>query len=183
MSTKTGEDQLDVFRPLATPHERPYSAQVAGDAARHDGEAPEPTLGGASNTAAAELSSACVSGRSISGIRFDTVHVAAYSPRAGTIADRELDDDIPAAEKKRRLNEIERLQEKIATEINARLLNRTVEVLVEGKKKGKWQGRTRSDKLVFFSDEGEHQGELVDIRVEKTSPWSLKGKIERNITA
>ncbi len=114
----------------------------------------------------------------LSELKFDTVHVAAYSPRPGTIAAKELEDNIPAAEKKRRLNIIEQLQESIAAEINAQLLGTTVEVLVEGKKNGKWQGRTRSGKLVFFSDKGDYLGQLVNIRIEKTSPWSLKGRIE-----
>ncbi len=113
----------------------------------------------------------------LSDLKFDTVHIAAYSPRPGTTAARELEDNIPANEKKRRLNMIEQLQENIAAEINARLLGGTVEILVEGKKKDKWQGRTRSDKLVFFSDAGDYLGQLVNIRIEKTSPWSLQGKI------
>ena len=111
-------------------------------------------------------------------LRFDNVHVAAYSPRWGTIAARKLEDNIPPAEKRRRLNKIEQLEEGIATEINARLSGKTVEVLAEGKKRGKWQGRTRSGKLVFFSDTGNYLGQLVKIRIEKTSPWSLQGKLE-----
>ncbi len=114
----------------------------------------------------------------LSELRFDTVHVAAYSPRPSTLAARELEDDIPLTEKRRRLNMIEQLQEGIATEINALLLGQTVEVLVEARKKGKWQGRTRSDKLVFFSDRDNYAGQLVNIRVEQTSPWSLQGKVE-----
>jgi len=114
----------------------------------------------------------------LSELRFDTVHVAAYSPRPGTIAARELEDNIPATEKKRRLNTIEQLQESVATEINARILDNTVEVLVEGRQKGKWQGRTRSGKLVFLSGNGDYLGQMVNIRIEQTSPWSLQGKIE-----
>ncbi len=113
----------------------------------------------------------------LSELRFDTVHVAAYSPREGTIAAREMEDNIPPLEKKRRLNMVEQLQENIATEINSRLLGDTVEILVEGRKKGKWQGRTRSDKLVFFSDNENHHGTLVNVKIEKTSPWSLQGRL------
>jgi tRNA-2-methylthio-N6-dimethylallyladenosine synthase len=113
----------------------------------------------------------------LADIRFDTVHVAAYSPREGTIAARDLNDDVPVDEKKRRLNMVEELQEKIATEINIELKGKTVEVLIEGRKKGKWQGRTRSDKLVFFRDNENQPGKLVEIEIEKTSPWSLQGKI------
>jgi tRNA-2-methylthio-N6-dimethylallyladenosine synthase len=114
----------------------------------------------------------------LSELRFDTVHVAAYSPRSGTIAARELEDDIPPIVKKERLDIIEQLQEKIAAEINERLLGETVEVLVETRVKGKWQGRTRTGKLVFFSDSRDYPGKLVNIRIEKTSPWSLQGTVK-----
>ncbi|MFC1935213.1 tRNA (N6-isopentenyl adenosine(37)-C2)-methylthiotransferase MiaB [Chloroflexota bacterium] len=109
-------------------------------------------------------------------VRFDKVHVAAYSPRPGTIATRKLEDDVAPEEKRRRLDTIEKLQEEIATSINARLLDATTEVLVEGRKKGKWWGRNRNDKLVFFKDERDLLGEKVSVRIQKTSPWSLQGE-------
>jgi len=114
----------------------------------------------------------------LSETRFDTVHVAAYTPRPGTIAARKLEDNVPPDEKRRRLNEIERLQESIAAEINAQLRDKTVEVLVEGERKGRWQGRTRSGKLVFFSNSNDCLGQLMKIKIEKTSPWSLQGRVE-----
>jgi len=114
----------------------------------------------------------------LSEIKFDTVHIAAYSPRTGTAAARELEDDIQSTEKKERLNKVEQLQEKIQTEINARLTGRTLEILVEGRKKGKWYGRTRTDKLVFFSSSDNYLGQLINVKISKTSPWSLQGKIE-----
>jgi tRNA-2-methylthio-N6-dimethylallyladenosine synthase len=114
----------------------------------------------------------------LGGISFDSVHLAAYSPRAGTLAARRLKDDVPAAEKKRRLDRVERLQTEIAAGINARLLGNTVEILVEGRKKGKWYGRIRSDKLVFYSHPDDRRGQLVKVKIEKTSPWSLQGTLE-----
>jgi tRNA-2-methylthio-N6-dimethylallyladenosine synthase len=114
----------------------------------------------------------------LSELRFDVVHVAVYSPRPGTFAARNLEDDVPAAEKKRRLDQVERLQERIAGEINARLQNKVVEVLVEEERRGKWQSRTRSGKLVFFDGNNDCLGKLMKIRVEKTSPWSLQGRVE-----
>jgi len=111
----------------------------------------------------------------LSNVKFDVVHVAAYSPRPGTKASRELADDVPQLEKKRRLQEVEKLQEEIVTEINSSLQGQVVEILVEGKKKGKWWGRTRTGKLVFFSDETNRLGQLIDIEIEITSPWSLQG--------
>lgn len=111
----------------------------------------------------------------LSTVKFATVHVAAYSTREGTVAAREMEDNVPAAEKKERLAGIERLQEEIQTERNAGLLGQTAEILVEGRKKGKWYGRTRTDILVFFTGNRDYTGQPIDIRIEKTSPWSLQG--------
>jgi tRNA-2-methylthio-N6-dimethylallyladenosine synthase len=110
-------------------------------------------------------------------VRFDKVHLAAYSPRPGTIAWRTLEDTVPAQEKRRRLEHLERLQEAIQAQRNAQLLGQKVEVLVEGREKGKWKGRTRTDKLVFFEDgKGDLAGQLVPVAVTKTSPWALVGE-------
>jgi len=110
-------------------------------------------------------------------MKFDVVHAAAYSPRPGTIAQREYQDSIPAEVKKERLHKIEELQAAIAGEINSQLQGRQVEVLVEGSKGGKWFGRTRSNKLVFFEDASDWLGQLARIQIKKTSPWSLKGRV------
>jgi tRNA-2-methylthio-N6-dimethylallyladenosine synthase len=113
-------------------------------------------------------------------MRFDVVHVAAYSPRPGTIAWQEYQDSVPAEVKKERLHKIEELQAVIAGGINSQLRGEEAEVLVEGSKRGKWFGRTRSNKLVFFEDTGEWLGQLVKIKIEKTSPWSLGGDVKNN---
>ena len=63
-------------------------------------------------------------------VRFDQVFAAAYSPRPGTPAMR-LADDVPAAEKRRRLNTLLALQEGIGLELNETWLGRRTEVLVE----------------------------------------------------
>lgn len=113
----------------------------------------------------------------IEDLRFDVVHVAAYSPRPEAAASRVYRDDIPPPVKKERLARIEALQARIAGEINARLQGTRVEVLVEDMKGGKWFGRTRSDKLVFFDAPGEWAGQLAMIRINRTSPWSLGGDV------
>jgi len=115
----------------------------------------------------------------VKDMRFDVVHVAAYSPRPGTVAWREYQDNIPVEIKKERLNKIEELQAAVASEINSQLQGRQVEVLVEGRKKEKWFGRTRSNKLVFFEDAGDWLGQLAIIQIEKTSPWSLRGEVKK----
>jgi tRNA-2-methylthio-N6-dimethylallyladenosine synthase len=113
----------------------------------------------------------------VADLRFDKVHCAAYSPRPGTTSWRTMDDDIPREEKLCRLKEMDRLQEIILLEKNASLVGTDMEILVEGHNKGKWQGRTRSDKLVFFSNDGDHLGELVNVKITAASPWSLQGTL------
>jgi tRNA-2-methylthio-N6-dimethylallyladenosine synthase len=116
----------------------------------------------------------------LSEVKFDNVHVAAYSPRPGTSAARELENDVPPGEKKRRFNVIEELEKGIAGEINARLRDKTVPVLVKARKNGLWWGRTRTDKLVFFASPHDYQGRLVPVRITSTGPWSLKGTVVLN---
>jgi len=49
-------------------------------------------------------------------------------------------------------------------------------VLVEGKAKGRWTGRTRGNTLLHFDDERDLHGKFVDVRVTRTSPWFLMGE-------
>jgi tRNA-2-methylthio-N6-dimethylallyladenosine synthase len=114
-------------------------------------------------------------------IRFDTVHVAAYSPRPGTLASRTMEDNVPREIKMRRLRQVEELQEKVCGEINSAYAGKTTEILVEKKTGERWTGRTRTDKLVFFETPRCHRGDLVGklvmIRIDRTSPWSMQGEL------
>jgi tRNA-2-methylthio-N6-dimethylallyladenosine synthase len=109
-------------------------------------------------------------------LRFDRIHSAAYSTRPGTIAARRLEDNVPAATKQQRLGQIESLHQSMAEEINAELLGHTVEVLVEGRSKDKWQGRTRGDKLVFLTENADLTGQLIRVKIERASAWALQGR-------
>lgn len=107
--------------------------------------------------------------------RCDKVHLAMYSPRPGTLSAR-WEDDVPAAEKRRRHQSLERLQESIQTEINRDKLGQIYDVLVEGRAKGRWTGRTRGNTLLHFDDPRDLAGKVVDVRVTETSPWFLIGE-------
>ncbi len=111
-------------------------------------------------------------------LRLDKAHIARYSPRPQTLAARQLEDDVPPEEKERRRKALDDLQAEIVGEINAQLLGETVEVLVEGKKKERWWGRTRTDKLVYFEDDADWRGRLAHVRITWTGPWSLIGAVE-----
>jgi len=112
-------------------------------------------------------------------LELDVAHIAKYSPRPQTVAQRTMPDDVPPEEKERRRKAIEDLQEHIVGEINARLMGQTVEVLVEGEHKGKWRGRTRTNKLVFFEDSRtDWRGKLTNVAITRTGPWSMQGAVD-----
>jgi len=114
-------------------------------------------------------------------LKLDTAHLARYSPRPDTYSARNFPDDVAPEEKMRRFRLLEELQERIATEKNAALLGKRVEVLVEGKHKGRWFGRSRTNRLVFFDDPSrDWNAQLVNIKISLTSAWSLQGKMDEN---
>ena len=123
-------------------------------------------------------------------IRFDVVHVAAYSVRPGTVAAR-WEDNVPLTEKKRRLHAVEEIQANIALELNRQLIGKVAEVLVEdinnAHGRQQWKGRNRINKWVFFQQTEEDTsentfgskvikpGDLVNVRIERATAWSLQG--------
>ena len=110
-------------------------------------------------------------------LRLDKVHLARYSPRPGTVSERRMVDDVPDEEKRRRFHAIESLQKELLQDKMRHYVGQTVEVLVEGKHKGRWRGRNPQNKLVFFNDAGEHKGRLVQVFVNHAGPWSMSGKL------
>ena len=111
-------------------------------------------------------------------LKVDKAHLAMYSPRPGTVSARRMDDDVPPEEKKRRWDALDALQEQVVGEINRRSLGETVEVLVEDRhKNGRWRGRTRTNKLVFFAHEEDWRGKLANVRITWAGPWSMIGEV------
>jgi tRNA-2-methylthio-N6-dimethylallyladenosine synthase len=110
-------------------------------------------------------------------LKLDVVHLARYSTRPGTVAARRLTDDVSEDEKMRRFRLLEDLQAEVQAQINTRTLGQTVEVLVEESHKGKWRGRTRTNKLVFFAAPDDLKGQTVPVTITATSAWSLQGEL------
>ena len=110
-------------------------------------------------------------------IEFDVVHLAMYSPRPGTFAATRMPDDVPAAEKLRRLNDLLALQREIATRKTSRWVGRDVEVLVEGTDElGRPYGRIRQGKrAIVLRGSGVAPGDVISLRVVQATAGQLLG--------
>jgi tRNA-2-methylthio-N6-dimethylallyladenosine synthase len=113
----------------------------------------------------------------LADLRLDVAHLARYSPRPGTVADRRLPDDVPAEVKMERFRRLEALQEAISAEISARYLGQDAPVLFEEKIKNRWKGRTPTNKLVFVESAEDLRGQVRSTRITWTGPWSMLGTV------
>jgi tRNA-2-methylthio-N6-dimethylallyladenosine synthase len=86
-------------------------------------------------------------------------------------------DDVSEDEKWERFRAIEKLQEGIFTEIHAAYLNKEVTVLFEEKMKNRWKGRTPNNKLVFVDGDENLLGQIRQVHIYWTGPWSMIGRL------
>ena len=112
-------------------------------------------------------------------VRYSNAFMFRYSPREGTKAFSEK-DDVPEAEKIRRLNEIIDLQNKISLEENQKDIAQQFEILVENPSKknpNEWIGRTKTSKTVIFdnSEKNYKAGDLLTVKITKVTSATLFG--------
>lgn len=113
----------------------------------------------------------------LADLKLDVAHLARYSPREGTVSARRMTDDVPDEEKWRRFRLLEELQESIAAEIHAAYLGKTVAVLFEEPVRGRWKGRTPTNKLVFVESSADLRGQIRPVEITWTGPWSMQGRL------
>ncbi|HTN05765.1 tRNA (N6-isopentenyl adenosine(37)-C2)-methylthiotransferase MiaB [Agriterribacter sp.] len=113
---------------------------------------------------------------------YDLSYMFFYSERPGTLAQRRYKDDVPEAVKKRRLQEIVDLQNRLSKESNKKDQGKTFEVLIEGdskKSEQDWMGRTSQNKVIVFSKSGNayKKGDYVKVKVTDCTKATLLGEI------
>lgn len=114
--------------------------------------------------------------------RFDRVGIFPYSHEEGTSA-YELVDDIPAAEKERRAQEIMEVQQEISLEKNMEKVGQTFKVLIDKKEAGRYLGRTEFDSVEVDNEVVVHSakklqiGEFVNVKITKAYDYDLEGEV------
>ena len=109
-------------------------------------------------------------------VGFDWAFMFAYSDRPGTLANRTMQDDVPADVKNRRLNEIIRLQNRKSLERYRAQIGKEVEVLVEGPSKrdpGQLCGRASNNMMCVFPALDRREGSYVRVRVKDCTSATL----------
>ena len=113
--------------------------------------------------------------------RYDMSYMFFYSERPGTLAARRYTDDVPEAVKKRRLDEIVKLQNRLSLEKNKEDLGKTFIVLIEGdsrKSSADWRGRNSQNKVVVFPKAGSYRkGDYVRVSITECTGATLIGRI------
>ena len=113
-------------------------------------------------------------------IEFDEAYTFIYSNRENAIASL-LPEQVPLQVKKERLWKLIDLQKEISTKINKKLEGEILEVLVDKKSKkhieNQFSGRTGTNKTVVFTSKQDLLGELVKVKIIKSSPWTLYGEL------
>ena len=114
-------------------------------------------------------------------VRFSQVYAFKYSPRPGTTAATNCDDDVPDSVKRRRLNDLFALQEEISLEENQRLVGRTLPVLLAGpsrKDAGVASGRTPCNRVVNVHGASleENTGQIMMTTITAAHRHSLSAK-------
>lgn len=115
--------------------------------------------------------------------KYDMSYMFFYSERPGTLAARRYKDDVPEEIKKKRLDEIVKLQNALSRESNQHDLGKTFKVLIEGNSKRSdqdWMGRNSQNKVVVFPKEQYplNKGSYVMVKVYDCTGATLIGKIE-----
>ncbi len=113
--------------------------------------------------------------RAMEEIQFDFAYIARYSPRSGTIADQQYEDDISSDEKTRRwtiLNDI--LGESIKNRAEM-LLGREEDILISWKGKfDGWVGRTKNFREVYIPLESSvSTGDIIRTKITQLDGWVL----------
>lgn len=114
--------------------------------------------------------------------QYDFSYMFFYSERPGTLAQKRYKDDVPESIKKKRLQEIVDLQNKLSLESNQRDLGKTYKILIEGDSKKntlEWKGRNSQNKVVVFPKNTMplKKGDYVDVVVTACTQATLLGKI------
>ncbi len=115
-------------------------------------------------------------------VRLDRVGIFTYSHEENTSA-YDLKDNIPAAEKAARAQEIMDVQQEISYEKNQEKTGQIFKVIIDKKEAGRYIGRTEFDsvevdnEVIIHSKKTLPAGEFVQVKITKAYDYDLEGEV------
>ena len=110
-------------------------------------------------------------------VEFDNAFLFKYSPRKDTPA-AAMPDQIPQEVIEERHARLLDLVNEIGSRKYAALVNRSMQILVEGPSKknaARMTGRTRCNRIVLFEGSDRHRGQLMDVKIDRAGLFTLYG--------
>jgi tRNA-2-methylthio-N6-dimethylallyladenosine synthase len=110
-------------------------------------------------------------------VQFDNAYIFKYSQRRDTPA-AAMPDQVPQEIREERNHRLLELVNEIAARKYDGFIGRQVEILVEGPSKknaARYTGRTRCNRIVLFDGSARHQGQLMNVKIERTGSFTLYG--------
>jgi tRNA-2-methylthio-N6-dimethylallyladenosine synthase len=112
-------------------------------------------------------------------VQFHSMFSFKYSPRPNTLAAQRMPDDVPEAEKTRRIVALQGLQKGIQATLHQRAVGRTVPVLVDTtSRRRSWElaGRTSGNTVVNLPGDPAWLGRIVDVTIERAGAFGVWGR-------
>jgi tRNA-2-methylthio-N6-dimethylallyladenosine synthase len=112
-------------------------------------------------------------------VRYHSMFSFKYSPRPNTLALKRMPDDVPEAEKTRRIVALQSVQRRIQGDLFTEAIGRVEQVLVDSRSRRRdWElsGRTSGNTVVNLSGDPSWIGRTIPVRITEANPNSLRGE-------
>ena len=121
----------------------------------------------------------------VKDIRFERMGAFAYSEEEGTYAAEQYEDDIDDETKQARLGQLMRVQQRIAEEVSAASIGKTMEIVIDREEGNYYVGRTQYDSpevdpevLLLKEENNVEIGQYYVVEITAADEFDLYGKVK-----
>ena len=122
----------------------------------------------------------------VKDMKFERMGAFAYSEEEGTYAAEQYEDDIDDETKQARLGLLMRVQQRIAEEVSAASIGKTMQVVIDREEGNYYVGRTQYDspevdpEVLLLKDENEVEiGQYYTVEITAADEFDLYGKVTK----
>lgn len=116
----------------------------------------------------------------VDAVEFHAIYSFKYSPRPNTLAEKRMANDVPEAEKTRRIVALQALQRDIQSRLYGRAVGTTEAVLIDSvsrRRSTDVSGRTSGNTIVNLAGSAAWIGQTLPVRITAAAPNTLRGEV------